>query len=452
MKTKKDSIMYHARTNEPLPRPLYVPAQLVVKFKSSGPAVRQLMRSVIEPEGAKSAELPKTPAMQLLSSHRIKNVMPLFAEEPTIALRSFSERVVSSLRIEGKQAGGTAELRGINLVEVESSSDVPLILDALQRDENIEYAHPIAIRYPMMAAPRRRTRRAASINDPLYHRQWGHVAVRLPQAHQSKKFFEATDITVAVVDSGVDATHPDLEDMIFEYTNFISNEDDRDRQGHGTHVAGIISAKRNNALGVSGVCQCKLLCLKALGATWDAVAYYRALQHAAERAQVINLSLGGGKDQTETLLIQRALKAGVTVVAAMGNEYEEGNPTSYPAAIPGVISVGASDEADRRARFSNTGRHIDLVAPGVNILSTVPTYPSLLAERTDYDSWPGTSMATPYVAACVALLLAKKNNLTPAKITRLLQTSADKTPYQAGKWNHEYGHGRLNIERALAKA
>lgn len=445
--------MYHAWTSEPITRPLYVPAQLVVKFKSKGPAVRHLMRSVVARGSTEPADLPDTPAMQLLHSQRVRNVRPLFAEEPAIALRSFSERVVSSLRTDVEQAAGAPELRGINLVEVEANSDVPLILEALQQDENIEYAHPIAIRYPMVAATRRsRTRRVASINDPLYNRQWGHVAVRLPQAQQNKKFVEANDIKVAVIDSGVDATHPDLEDMIFEYTNFTSNEDDRDRQGHGTHVAGIISAKRNNALGVSGVCQCKLLCLKALGATWDAVAYYRALQHATEKAQVINLSLGGGKDQTEELLIKRAIKAGVTVVAAMGNEYEEGNATSYPAAISGVISVGASDEADRRARFSNTGRYIDLVAPGVNILSTVPTYPSLLAEQTDYDSWPGTSMATPYVTACVALLLVKKNNLNPAKITRLLQKSADKTPYQGGKWNREYGHGRLNIERALAKA
>jgi subtilisin family serine protease len=401
--------------------------------------------------GAEAAALPPTPAIQLLRSEHVKSMKPLFAEAE-LAFRGFGERIALSLQPPQGREPGAPELRGIHVVEVERSGDVTSMVEALQKDASIEYAHPIAIRYPMLAVSRRSRRRASAVfNDPLYSRQWGHVAVRLPQAYQNKKFVEATEIVVAVVDSGVDVTHPDLADMILEYRNFVSSEDDRDRQGHGTHVAGIISAKRNNALGVSGVCQCKLLCLKALGTSWDGAAYYRALQYATEKARVINLSLGGGQDQTETLLIKRAMKAGVTVVAAMGNEYEEGNPTSYPAAIPGVISVGASDEADRRARFSNTGRHIDLVAPGVNIMSTVPTYPSALTTQTDYDSWPGTSMATPYVAACVALMLARKNNLSPAKITRALRASADKTPLQAGRWNHEYGHGRLNITRALEK-
>jgi subtilisin family serine protease len=160
------------------------------------------------------------------------------------------------------------------------------------------------------------------------------------------------------------------------------------------------------------------------------------------------MSLGGTHDPTEEILVRRALERGVVVVAAMGNEFEEGNPTSYPAAIAGVISVGASDEADRRASFSNTGRHIDLVAPGTNILSTVPRYPVELAEVTDYDSWPGTSMATPYVSATVALMLARRPGLTVSRIRRLLRSSADKVAGKTG-FSRAYGHGRLNVHRAL---
>ena len=133
--------------------------------------------------------------------------------------------------------------------------------------------------------------------------------------------------------------------------------------------------------------------LKALD-PYSGPGYYRALRHATDSgANVINLSIGGGHDPTEETLVRRALRSGV-VVAAMGDEKKEGNATSYPAALDGVIAVGASDEADRVADFSCTGRHIALLAPGVNVLSTVPHYRTTEADGTDYEAWPGTSMAT----------------------------------------------------------
>ena len=135
------------------------------------------------------------------------------------------------------------------------------------------------------------------------------------------------------------------------------------------------------------------------------------------------------------------------MIAAMGNEYEEGNPTEYPAAIPEVCAVGATDERDRRAPFSNTGRHIDLVAPGVDILSTTPTFPYDDGER-EYDAWDGTSMATPYVAGVAALVLAKSPGLTPAQIIKKLKSSADRVA-GAKRGSLAYGAGRLNCQKAL---
>ena len=188
--------------------------------------------------------------------------------------------------------------------------------------------------------------------------------------------------------------------------------------------------------------------LKALD-PYDGPGYYRALRHATDNgAKVINLSLGGPMDQTEEILVKRAIGRGVVVVAAMGNDKEQGNPISYPAAIAGVIAVGASTETDGIARFSNTGNHIDLVAPGTNILSTVPTYPTSMANGTDYEAWPGTSMASPHVAATAALLWAKDPTTTVAKIRSALVQSADKVPGQKG-FSPVFGHGRLNINKTL---
>jgi len=162
---------------------------------------------------------------------------------------------------------------------------------------------------------------------------------------------------------------------------------------------------------------------------------------------VLNLSLGGEKDPAEIDVLQDVIAAGVVVIAAMGNEHDEGNPTEYPAAIREVCAVGATDELDKRAGFSNTGRHIDLMAPGVAILSTTPTYPYDDGEM-EYDSWDGTSMATPYVAGVAALVLAKWPDLTPAQVIRKLTSSADRVA-GAKKGSTSYGAGRLNCEKAL---
>ena len=292
----------------------------------------------------------------------------------------------------------------------------------------------------------RRTTRAA---DPMASRQWAHGAIRLGHARAAARFNNATRLTVAVVDSGIDPKHPDLKAVIAEYKNFIGGSD-KDFVGHGTHVAGIIAATADNGLGISGVCGAKILALKALprdGEEFDAPGYYRALRYVIGRAQVLNLSLGGDRDPAEIDVLRDVIDAGVVVVAAMGNEFKDGNPIEYPAAIAEVCAVGATDDVDKRAGFSNTGRHIDLVAPGVSILSTTPTFRYDEGER-DYDSWDGTSMATPHVAGAAALVLAKSPGSTPAQVIKTLTSSADRVA-GAKKGSPSYGAGRLNVEKAL---
>ena len=345
-------------------------------------------------------------------------------------------------------AGGgrqIARARGPRLVELKVSkgTNASQLAAHVARMKEVEYAFVPPVR-------RLFARRARAGADPLASRQWGHGAIRLGHARAKTGFDNATAITVAVVDSGIDTRHPDLKQAIAQYKNFLAGSN-RDFVGHGTHVAGIIAATTGNALGISGVCGARILALKALprdGEEFDAPAYYRALRYVIGRAQVLNLSLGGNdKDQAEIDILSDVIAAGVVVVAAMGNEYEEGNPTEYPAAVPGVCAVGATDELDKRAPFSNTGRHIDLVAPGVDILSTTPTFRYDDGER-NYDAWDGTSMATPHVAGAAALVLAKSPGLTPAQVIRKLKSTADRVA-GAKKGSAAYGAGRLNCEKAL---
>ncbi len=347
--------------------------------------------------------------------------------------------------------------RGLTSLKVGAGTDTAQLVRDLISDPAVEYAYVPAVKHPMTARrPASRPKKAKTTGpDPLFSRQWSHAAVHIHEARKRKGFRDATKMLVAIVDSGIDRQHPDLATMIDHFTNFLAPaEDDRDYRGHGTHVAGIVAAVINNSIGIAGLCKARLAVMKALprrGGTWNATAYYQALAKPIElKARVLNLSLGGPIDPGEKDIILDLLDAGIVVVAAIGNEFESGNPKSYPAAYEGVIAVGATDEADRRASFSCTGRHISLVAPGERILSTVPRYKSEYASTTMYDSWPGTSMATPHVAAAAALLLAKNPRLTPAQVKTRLCNAADKVRWQKKRPDEQYGWGRLNVARALS--
>ncbi|MEN1929464.1 S8 family serine peptidase [Luteimonas sp. MJ250] len=264
---------------------------------------------------------------------------------------------------------------------------------------------------------------------------------------------------IAVLDTGIDSTHPSLADRIAAYeTNGFSQ---KDLLGHGTHVAGIISGKYHPASGFRGVGNAKLLVWKIFddkpepttGEFYvDFEAYLSSLsQVLMSDARVVNLSIGGTQKSAQEAFVFNLLhERGIVVVAAMGNEYESGNPIEYPGAYPGVLAVGAVDGVGKRAKFSNTGRHIGLVAPGVCILSTVPMKKSKYCEDVEFTSYDGTSMASPIVAAAANLLLAKNPKLTAAQAFKKLQSTAVKLPAQKGAgYSHAYGAGLLNLKRLL---
>ena len=330
------------------------------------------------------------------------------------------------------------ELSGLNIIKLTNADDAECSAAELSQDPLVEYAHVPAVKLPAQA-------------DPLQNRQWGLRAIDYFNASNVPGYQNASNVKIAVLDSGVDPLHPDLQGIISDNQNF-STLGPNDVGGHGTHVIGIIAAVTNNGIGITGVCQStQMMSLKGLVSPYQAQAYYNAIRYASNNgAQVLNCSLGGGYDPTEALLMRTAISNNVIVVAAMGNDYLRGNPTSYPAAIPDVISVGACNEMDQRSPFSQTGPHIDLVAPGSNILSTVPTYPSTLSSTTDYDAWDGTSMATPIVAAAVALMLAKNPAASRVDIVNALHNSATKIGGQIN-FSNELGHGRLNLPEAIRR-
>ena len=413
---------------------------VIVKLRPNSEPVRAFSRGL---RSGAATEPSTSVVSRLLENGYAISADPVFdvPVAPSVVHRH-ARFLAAAVEIPGKPA----KSRGLVEVVVDRSVDPHrLAADLSSMGGEVEYALVPAVRRLFAR------RRGKTGPDPLASRQWAHGAIRIAYARSLARFNNAASVTVAVVDSGIDKSHPDLKDSIAEYKNFLKSETDRDFVGHGTHVSGIVAAGLNNAIGIGGICASRILALKALPRNdqdFSAKDYYRALRYTIGRAQVLNLSLGGDKDEAEIDVLRDVIDAGVVVVAAMGNEFEEGNPVEYPAAMPEVCAVGATDQLDRRATFSNTGLHIDIVAPGVEILSTTPTHPYDDGRR-NYDSWDGTSMATPHVAAAAALVLAKSPKLSPKQVIAKLKSKSDRVAGMGARGNKELGSGRLNIENAL---
>jgi hypothetical protein len=349
-------------------------------------------------------------------------------------------------------ATDSSDLQGLMVIDVAESQNVEALAEELQRAGTFEFVEPFPARWPAAAKV---TFRRLSAADPEQNLQW-HLraidwfAVDRPDCRQ---------VTVAVMDSGIDVTHPQLKPAIRNYEHFGWKPDDL--LGHGTHVAGIIAARGRMDVPSIGVTNSRIDVWKVFddkpvkGEFYvDPDSYLRALRSIeTSGAKVVNLSLGGTESsQVEQLLFRRLNDRGISIVAAMGNEYEDGNPVKYPAAYANVVAVGAVDERLRRAAFSNAGRHLTLMAPGTNILSTVPLKRSRHRWETDLAAWEGTSMATPQVCAAVAMLIATAGSMSPEDVTAALCRSAKALPeMKAAHGALHYGHGLLNVRRLLRK-
>ncbi|MCX6421862.1 MAG: S8 family serine peptidase, partial [Actinobacteria bacterium] len=255
-------------------------------------------------------------------------------------------------------------------------------------------------------------------NDTLRPQQW---ALDRLQAESAWTRSRGAGVTVAVIDTGV-AAHPDLGGSFVAGKDFASGGDGRnDGHGHGTHVAGIIAATPNNALGVAGLAPdvtiMPIKVLDDLGRGYSSAVSNGIIWATDQGADIISMSLGGGYDSGQGVAVAYAISRGVTVIAAAGNERSSGSPVSYPGAFPGVLAVSATQSDNLIASYSNRGGYIDIAAPGTAIYSTLPS---------GYASWSGTSMATPYVSAAAALVLSRARALSlVVNVPDLLLSTAD---------------------------
>ena len=281
-------------------------------------------------------------------------------------------------------------------------------------------------------------------NDPGWHRQWAPKKIEADFAWNTT--VGSRSVLVAVVDTGVDWSHPDLAanyvPLGYDWVN--NDPDPMDDYGHGTHVAGIIAAVLNNGVGVAGLAQVRIMAEKVLdeagSGTADNVA--RGIVDAVDKgADIINLSLGSPFDvEIVHEAIIYAHQHGVLVVAAAGNDFSSAK--HYPAAYDEVVAVTATDEEDKPAFYTNFGDWVDVAAPGDNIYSTM--------WDDSYAFLGGTSMAAPHAVGVAALIWSQFPGMTRDQVWAQLQWSADDLG-QPG-FDVYYGFGRVNARKAVEEA
>jgi serine protease len=362
-----------------------------------------------------------------------------------------------------------------------------LAIKDMAQETGVTYAEPNFIRKPLLTP-----------NDAYYNKQWDLDTINLPQAWEltTGTPSDGSQVVVAVVDTGVFLSHPDLSGQLLSGYDFVSRTDmsndgdgidsnpddpgDSSQRGlsswHGTHVAGTIGAASNNSTGVTGIAWgVKILPVRALGlgggTTYDILQamYYAAGMDndsgtvPAQKADIINLSLGAySSSSAEQAAVTEIYNNGVMIVAAAGNDAT--SRKTYPAAYNHVIAVSATTYADALASYSNYGTYIDIAAPGGDttqdldgdgagdgILSTLVTDASGTRKAT-YKYYEGTSMAAPHVAGVLALMKAANPELTPAQADALIANGDLSDDLGSSGWDNAFGYGRINALKAVTAA
>lgn len=418
-----------------------------------------------------SSDTPKISTVQVTAQSIISQMDKAKYKEGEVLVK-FKSGVVTTLSLKAHGSVGASVIKKLALVNVDhvrlpQGVSVKNAIISYMQDPNVEYAEPNYILSLSAIVP----------NDLYFGQQWalrniGQFAsgtagtdMKVPEAWDLTK--ESNSVIIAVLDTGIDFTHPDLLDNVISGWNFLSSDSNTmDVDGHGTHVAGIIGAVGNNSIGVSGLMwRVKLLPVKVCimeGCPIDAIV--SGISYAiAQGAKAMNASFGTfpGAPSPSTLFdaINAANSAGVLVVASAGNE-ENNNDVApvYPASynLPNVISVAASDQNDIKPTFSNFGGSVHVAAPGVYILSTVPPGVTFSlcsgSPYAGYDFCTGTSMAAPHVTGLAGLLYSYYDGIhntlfTYSQIRSTILKYVDVLPSLSGLIQTS---GRVNAYKAVA--
>ena len=378
-----------------------------------------------------------------------------YADQAPSAQRSLVARTAGVLQTLTRVTGVGAQL-------VRVAGDPAAAAARLQRSGAVAYAEPNYV-YHATAIP----------DDPLFADQYGlnntgqvsgapDADIDAPEGWDAGglgTFPASGGVTIGLVDTGIDAGHPDLAGKVASCAGVRSFgldllgipllDDPRivpdqcaDDNGHGTHVAGIAAARANNGIGIAGVAfNSRLAICKGLNAAGagSLVAVANCIAYlSAQGVQIISMSVGGPGSQTLSGAVASATANGALVIAAAGNDGTAA--LNFPAGYPQVVSVAAVDRRDQRAPFSTANADVEVAAPGVDVLSTW--------NDGGYRTESGTSMATPYVAAVAALIAGREPGAGPAAWRAKLTSSVDDLG-PPGR-DPQFGFGRVNLQKALS--
>ncbi|MFH1824857.1 MAG: S8 family serine peptidase, partial [Candidatus Firestonebacteria bacterium] len=379
----------------------YVEGELIVKFKKN-----------------------VNPAMmgKLLSTFNVGNIV----EEKFPGMKKFPGK---------KEFQGISKL-GYKKIKLPKGKKVEEYLEQLKKNPLIEVAEPVSY-YEIFTTP----------NDTRYSEQWCHIRMQSELGWSTST--GGSNITIAIVDTGVDYNHEDLAGKVIKGYDFANNDyDPMDGHGHGTHCSGIASAITNNAKGVAGVSWgAQILAVKVLtdqgSGSNESVA--NGIIYAADNgAKVISMSLGGTSDSSVVHnAVIYAYNKGCLIVVARGNNGNDG--IFYPAAYPECMAISATTIDDTLAYYSSYGGGVSVAAPGgggsqsAGILSSLP--------GNNYGFYSGTSMATPQVAGLAALVWSSDTLLTRDEIKNYIQLGVDDLG-DVG-YDEKFGYGRINVDKTL---
>jgi thermitase len=364
------------------------------------------------------------------SHYHVRDVVVHFANHLSPAELNRVKREINAESV--KQMGDTFVFRSRNI-------ETDQLVQYFKQSWNTEYAEP---HYLYLT---NETTSTIIPNDTLYSEyQWNLPSIETEKGWSISKGND--QVIIAVLDTGVQSNHPDLQGKIVEGINIVDESKDPDDDvGHGTHVSGIIGASVNNGEGVAGlswynkIMPVKVLDSSGAGSTYSvAQGIIWAVDHGAK---VINMSLGNYA-QADFLhdAIKYAYEHDVVMIAASGNDNTD--RPGFPAAYPEVFAVAATDSSKQKASFSNYGDYIDVAAPGDSIASTYP--------GSQYAALSGTSMASPHVAALAGLIRSVNPELSNIEVMEIMRKSASDLGDE-GKDNY-FGYGEIDVDQALNAA